>query len=84
MTSTLSHRDLRNNSGAVLHAVEAGESYTITSRGRPVARLVPVGEVDPDLPLRRRATTHGGFGTLRRHSIAGPSSETLSNLRGDR
>ncbi len=52
-------RELRNNSGAVLRAAEAGETFTVTVRGRPVARLVPFDhgnvsrtDVDPDT-LRR-------------------------------
>ena len=84
MENTVSHRELRNNSGAVLHSVEAGESYTVTSRGKPVARIVPVTEATPDLPLHRQAATHGGFRSLRRHTIATSSAETLDDLRGDR
>ena len=34
---TVSHRELRNRSGEVLRAVEAGESFTITNGGVPVA-----------------------------------------------
>lgn len=34
-------RELRNNVAAVLRAAEAGETFTVTVRGRPVARLVP-------------------------------------------
>lgn len=34
-------RELRNNVGEVLRAAEAGETFTITVRGRPVARLGP-------------------------------------------
>ena len=37
-------RELRNNIGAVLRAAEAGETFTITVRGRPVARLGPPGD----------------------------------------
>lgn len=37
-------RELRNNVGAILRAVEAGEAFTVTVRGRPVARLVPPGD----------------------------------------
>ena len=84
MASTVSHRDLRNRSGEVLHAVEAGETYTVTSRGRPVARLVPISEANPDLPLHRSAATRGGFYQLIRHSIAHPSAETIDELRGER
>ncbi len=35
-------RDLRNRTADVLRRVAAGEHVTITSRGRPVAELIPV------------------------------------------
>jgi len=41
-------RELRNQISAVLRAAEAGQTFTITVRGRPAARLVPAGE--PDRP----------------------------------
>ncbi|MCB1296901.1 type II toxin-antitoxin system Phd/YefM family antitoxin [Gordonia sp. (in: high G+C Gram-positive bacteria)] len=84
MSSTVSHRDLRNRSGEVLHAVESGETYTVTNRGKPVARLVPIADAGPDLPLHRPAAVHGGFSGLRRHTIATASAETINDLRGDR
>ncbi|HEX7293927.1 MAG TPA: type II toxin-antitoxin system prevent-host-death family antitoxin [Solirubrobacterales bacterium] len=34
-------RELRNNTAGVLRRVEAGESFVITVRGKPVANLVP-------------------------------------------
>lgn len=34
-------RELRNNSGAILRRAEAGEEFTITVDGRPVATLGP-------------------------------------------
>lgn len=37
----LSQRELRNDSGGVLRRVEAGETFTVTRRGVPVADLVP-------------------------------------------
>jgi len=37
-------RDLRNRTADVLRRVEAGEPVTITSRGKPVAELIPVRE----------------------------------------
>ncbi len=46
-------RDLRNNTAEVLRRVEAGELVTITSRGRPVAQLVPV-RTDTRVPISRR------------------------------
>lgn len=84
MTSSLTHRDLRNRSGEVLHAVEAGETYTVTNHGKPVARLVPITDSASDLPLRRPAAIHGGFSQMTRHAISTPSGATIDELRGDR
>ena len=39
---TIAQRELRNNVGEVLRAAEGGESFTVTVRGRPVARVVPL------------------------------------------
>jgi prevent-host-death family protein len=43
MTRTITQRELRNESGAVLRAVQAGETVTVTRNGTPVAELRPVG-----------------------------------------
>lgn len=37
-------RELRNNVSAVLREAEAGGTFTVTVRGRPVARVVPLGD----------------------------------------
>lgn len=42
MTRTISQRELRNDSGAVLRAVQGGETLTVTRNGTPVAELRPV------------------------------------------
>ncbi len=34
-------RELRNDVSRILREVEQGQSFTVTSRGRPVARVVP-------------------------------------------
>jgi prevent-host-death family protein len=44
----IASRELRNDTAGVLRRVEAGESLTVTSNGRPVAQLVP-------MPRSRRA-----------------------------
>jgi prevent-host-death family protein len=37
------------------------KGFVVTKRGKPVARLVPTGEVDPDEPFARlRGTRVGG------------------------
>lgn len=38
----ISQRELRDDSGAIMRAVERGETFTITRNGTPVARVVPV------------------------------------------
>lgn len=42
MKSTITQRQLRNDSGAVLRAVEAGSRVIVTRNGQPVAELRPV------------------------------------------
>lgn len=46
---TIPQRELRNHIGEVLREAEAGTEFTITVRGRPVARLGPA-----DRPRFRR------------------------------
>ena len=38
---TIPQKELRNNSGEILRRAEAGERFTITVSGRPVAQLGP-------------------------------------------
>lgn len=42
MTSEIASRELRNNTADLLRRVQAGEEIVITTRGKPVASLVPV------------------------------------------
>lgn len=42
MNREISQRELRNDSGAILRAVESGESFTVTRNGVPVAELAPL------------------------------------------
>lgn len=39
--TTISQRELRNDSGMIMRRVEEGESFTVTRNGSPVADLVP-------------------------------------------
>lgn len=45
---TIPQRELRNNVSEVLRAAEAGQTFTVTVHGRPVARVVPADR--PDRP----------------------------------
>ena len=51
-TRKIPQRELRNNIGEVLRQAEAGTEFTITVRGRPVARLGPADHDEPrtDVP----------------------------------
>ncbi|WP_322779989.1 type II toxin-antitoxin system prevent-host-death family antitoxin [Frankia sp. Cas4] len=46
MSQPVSHeitqRELRNDSGAILRAVEHGETFVVTRNGSPIAELVPL------------------------------------------
>lgn len=54
MDRAISASDANQQFSRVLREVEQGESYTVTSRGKPVARIVPI---DP-------AATTGKFTAL--------------------
>ncbi|HET7388032.1 MAG TPA: type II toxin-antitoxin system prevent-host-death family antitoxin [Nocardioidaceae bacterium] len=80
---TISHRELRNNSSAVLREIENGESVAVTNRGEVVATLVPA-EAGADLRCVRPAKRRPDFSGKSRRTIAEPSAVTLDELRGDR
>ena len=42
MSRTISQRELRNDSGAILREVQAGQTIVVTRNGVPVAELRPV------------------------------------------
>lgn len=80
---TISQRELRNDNAEVVRGVEAGESYTITRRGVPVACLVPVS-ADADLRCDRPAKNRPQYGATERIRVDVAVSEVLIDLRGDR
>ncbi|MQA63353.1 MAG: type II toxin-antitoxin system prevent-host-death family antitoxin [Actinophytocola sp.] len=82
MTRTIPHRELRNNSSAVLREVQAGESIEISNHGEVVAILVPPGQSGATTLRVRKARTRGGFGSLPRVRVEGTAQEALDDLRG--
>ena len=42
MNRTITQRELRNDSAAVLREVQAGQTLTVTRNGTPVAELRPI------------------------------------------
>lgn len=71
-------RELHNRTAEVLRRVEAGELMTVTSRGRPVAELMPVQ------PTRRRPISRAELSRRLRFARADFGlREDLKLLAGD-
>lgn len=79
---TISQRELRNDNAAIIRAVEEGESFTVTRRGVPIARLTPVP--DSDLRRVRAAAPENDVTALPRVAALRPMADHLDDLRGDR
>lgn len=82
----ISQRQLRNDSGAILRAVQAGARYIITSNGTEVAEIRPI-EADPFAGLElRRARPGANFRDLVPDvtDSAETGLQALMALRGDR
>ena len=83
---TISHRDLRNESGRILREVQAGAVYVITNKGQPVAEIRPI-TADPFAGLRvRRAKPGARFRDIVPVEVESDETtlEALLALRGDR
>ena len=42
MTTPITQRELRNDSGAIMRRLEAGETFLVTRNGVPVGELTPI------------------------------------------
>lgn len=86
---TIPHRELRNNSSAVLARVRSGESLAVTNHGEITAILSPPGE-DELTRLEHAGHVRGprvpatDFTAIRRVRAAASTPEILDDLRGDR
>jgi prevent-host-death family protein len=83
MRSEIASRELRNNTADLLRRVEAGDEIVITTRGKPVAAIVPLApEARRWLPrtelLRRLATAQADPGL--RDDLARLAGETTDDL----
>lgn len=82
--TTITHRELRNNSGDVLRRVAAGEAMDVTNRGVVVAHLSPVATPVLPFPVSRSARRSGGWSALPTVTLDRPVSEILDDEREDR
>lgn len=80
---SISQRELRNDNAEVIRGVERGESYTVTKRGVPVARLSPITG-DSDLRCLRPARRRDTYSAMSRVRADVPMTAIVEELRGDR
>jgi prevent-host-death family protein len=73
----ISVRDLRNDTGAVLRRVEAGETLIVQSNRRPVAQIVPLAARPSWLPAARF------FSEVLAHPADPGLSDDLAKLQPD-
>lgn len=84
---TVTHREMRNNSGGILRAVAAGETIQVTNRGRVAAVISP-----PNEPPLARLLADGQaraarqpvelLRTIRRRKSDVTTAELLADVRG--
>lgn len=78
MAFEVASRELRNNTAELLRQVSAGEQVVITTRGKPVASLVPYA------PSRRRWLPRAELTQRLATAQADPAlREDLARLAGD-
>ncbi|HEY5096650.1 MAG TPA: type II toxin-antitoxin system prevent-host-death family antitoxin [Acidimicrobiales bacterium] len=92
MSETVGIRELRQRASELLKRVAGGDSFTVSDRGRPVARIVPLqGGTLEQLVLEGRASGPDGnllslaeeLGLPDASSGGMPPSTALAALRGD-
>ena len=87
---TIGVRELKQNASAVLARVRAGESFVVTDRGMPIARLTPLGlgrlSALRDAGLTRRPTVSPrDLSPPLQRNAAGAARPTMTELvRADR
>lgn len=83
--ASITHRELRNESGRILRAVAEGESFVVTNNGVGVARIVPL-EPSTAREVRSSSSMRKRFTDIEPYDVDHPesTSEVLDYLRGDR
>jgi prevent-host-death family protein len=96
MSESIGVRELRQYASTYLARVKEGEAFTVTERGRPIARLVPLGDDAGDWRQdwiergRMVGAARGGSFSWRDLPVfdlpggIGSSAELLDEIRSDR
>lgn len=85
-SKTITHRELRNESGRILREVQEGQTFIITNNGEPVAALQPI-ESNPLAGVRHKPRKPGArFRDIvpERGTSDESALEALMFLRGER
>ena len=84
---TVTHREMRNNSGEILRRVDAGESIRVTNNGRIAALIIPptadaLAELAQRGQLRPALRAVTSLRTIRRRTARRTSEEIVADARG--
>ena len=84
---TVTHREMRNNSGEILRRVGAGESVCVTNNGRVAALIVPPGadalaELAQRGQLRPALRDVTNLRAIRRRRSKQTSEQIIADSRG--
>lgn len=84
---SVTHREMRNNSGEILRAVAAGESVQVTNNGQVAAVISPpsgnsVSELVARGQARAARAPLSSLGAVRRRKAGRSSADIVSDARG--
>lgn len=85
---TVTHREMRNNSGEILRAVAAGESIQVTNHGQVAAVIIPpptdrLADLQARGGLRAARRLRSDLASLRRRNSHRSTAELLAESRGE-
>jgi prevent-host-death family protein len=84
---SVTHREMRNQSGEILRAVAAGETVQVTNNGRIAAVISPPNHdpltlLEADGQLRRARRPVADLAKIRRRKASMPSDALIRDARG--
>ena len=84
--TTISHRELRNNSADILRRVSAGESFDVSNNGVVVAHLSPpeAPRYKLPFPVSRPARRVGGWRDLPTYRLGKTTQQIIDEEREER
>lgn len=77
MSRTITQRELRNDSGAVLRAAEQGEEFIVTRNGTPIARLTPLASESPFVSAEVMRSSATGLPRVDFHELRRDLDESI-------